>query len=97
MNFCAICALKTRFVALNSSSLVMVVRTKQHSKPTSRTPSVRREVGGLRGKITAEYNGGAEIPFPLNGKVILQRGTGGRGPPGHLSWSEFHHLIHLNC
>ena len=43
----------------------MDFRTKQRSKPTCRTPSVRREVGGLRGKITAEYNGeGPKLKFP---------------------------------
>ena len=47
MNFCAICALEMRFVALDSSSLVMDFRTKQRSKPTCRTPSVRREVSAL--------------------------------------------------
>ena len=49
MNFCAICALEMRFVALDSSSLVMDFRTKQHSKRSGFRPSARREVG-LRGK-----------------------------------------------
>ena len=63
--FCAICALKTRFFALDSSSLVMVFRTKQHSKRSGFRPSVRCEGGGVRGKITAEYNGeGPKLKFP---------------------------------
>ena len=65
MNFCAICALEMRFVALDSSSFVMDFRTKQHSKRSGFRPSVRCEVGGLRGKITAEYNGeGPKLKFP---------------------------------
>ena len=64
-NFCAICALEMRFVALDSSSFVMNFRTKQHSKRSGFRPSVRCEVGGLRGKITAEYNGeGPKLKFP---------------------------------
>ena len=46
-NFCAICALEMRFFALDSSSLVMDFRTKQHSKRSCRTPSVRCEVSAL--------------------------------------------------
>ena len=65
MNFCAICALEMRFVALDSSSLVMDFRTKQHSKRSGFRPSARREVVVLRGKITAEYNGeGPKLKFP---------------------------------
>ena len=44
---------------------MMVFRTKQHSKRSGFRPSVRCEGGGVRGKITAEYNGeGPKLKFP---------------------------------
>ena len=69
-NFCAICPLEMRFVALDSSSQIMEFRTKQRSKPTCRTPSARREEGGQRGKITGgNVREGPRIPLFLSWKM----------------------------
>ena len=98
--WCAIRALKTRFFALDSLSLVMDFRTKQHSKRSCRTPSVRCEVSALGWSITGKYNG--ELPL----RISPTRGGGDKKsenlpPPTfdqilgsfshNIPWTEFYY------